>query len=189
MGSRRLSYDSPVVLSFVFLSLAVLLLDKLTSGRASALLFCVYRSPLTDPLTWPRFVLHVLGHSGWEHYIGNMLMLLVVGPQAEARYGSGRLALAMLVTALVSGLLHWALFPGTALLGASGIVFMLIVLSSFACAGRGELPLTLLLVLVLYLGRELVSMLSVSDNISHLSHIAGGLCGAVFGFALRPRQA
>ena len=118
--------------------------------------------------------------------IGNMLMLLVVGPPCEARYGSGRLGLAMLATALVSGLLHWALFPGTALLGASGIVFMLIILSSFAGAGRGELPLTLLLVLVLYLGGELVSMLTVRDNISHLSHILGGLCGAGFGFLFPP---
>lgn len=149
MRLKRLSYDSPLILSFAFLSLAVLLLDRLTGGRAVSLLFCVYRSPLSEPLTWPRFVLHVLGHSGWEHYIGNMLMLLVVGPPCEARYGSGRLGLAMLATALVSGLLHWALFPGTALLGASGIVFMLIILSSFAGAGRGELPLTLLLVLVL----------------------------------------
>lgn len=189
MRSRRLSYDSPVILSFTFLSLAVLLIDKLTHGQAVRSLFCVYRSPLSDPLTWPRFVLHVLGHSGWDHYIGNMLMLLVVGPQAEARYGSARLALAMLVTALVSGLLHWALFPGTALLGASGIVFMLIVLASFACAKRGELPLTLLLVLVLYLGGELVAMLGARDNISHLTHIAGGLCGAAFGFAFKPRQA
>ena len=177
MRLKRLSYDSPLILSFAFLSLAVLLLDRLTGGRAVSLLFCVYRS------------LHVLGHSGWEHYIGNMLMLLVVGPPCEARYGSGRLGLAMLATALVSGLLHWALFPGTALLGASGIVFMLIILSSFAGAGRGELPLTLLLVLVLYLGGELVSMLTVRDNISHLSHILGGLCGAGFGFLFRPRQA
>ena len=189
MRLKRLSYDSPLILSFAFLSLAVLLLDRLTGGRAVSLLFCVYRSPLSEPLTWPRFVLHVLGHSGWEHYIGNMLMLLVVGLPCEARYGSGRLGLAMLATALVSGLLHWALFPGTALLGASGIVFMLIILSSFAGAGRGELPLTLLLVLVLYLGGELVSMLTVRDNISHLSHILGGLCGAGFGFLFRPRQA
>ena len=65
----------------------------------------------------------------------------------------------------------------------------LIILSSFAGAGRGELPLTLLLVLVLYLGGELVSMLTVRDNISHLSHILGGLCGAGFGFLFRPRQA
>ena len=35
MRLKRLSYDSPLILSFAFLSLAVLLLDGLTGGRAS----------------------------------------------------------------------------------------------------------------------------------------------------------
>ena len=184
MRLKRLSYDSPLILSFAFLSLAVLLLDRLTGGRAVSLLFCVYRSPLSEPLTWPRFVLHVLGHSGWEHYIGNMLMLLVVGPPCEARYGSGRLGLAMLATALVSGLVQFIFFPGVALLGASGIVFMMIVLSSLAGMRNGAIPLTLILVVVLYLGGEVVDSVTVQDNVSHLTHIVGGLCGAALGFSM-----
>ena len=41
----------------------------------------------------------------------------------------------ILMTALVSGILQCVLFPCSALLGASGIVFMLIMLSSLAGAG------------------------------------------------------
>ena len=33
-----------------------------------------------DPLTYVRFFTHVLGHSGYSHYMGNMLLLLLVGP-------------------------------------------------------------------------------------------------------------
>ena len=46
------------------------------------------------------------------------------------------------------------------------------------------IPLTLLLVGAIYLGSEVVNGLSVSDNISQLSHIVGGVCGAIFGMAL-----
>ena len=68
--------------------------------------------------------------------------------------------------------------------GASGIVFMLIVMASLSGLRRGELPLTLLLVLVLYLGGEVVDALTVQDSVSHLTHIVGGLCGAALGFSM-----
>ena len=84
----KLQYNSPVVLSFAFISLGVLPLDYLTGGASSMKLFSVYRAPLTDVLTYPRFVLHVLGHRGYAHYIGNMMLILVVGPPLEERYGS-----------------------------------------------------------------------------------------------------
>lgn len=30
---------------------------------------------------------HVLGHAGWDHFIGNMLLFLVIAPPLEERYG------------------------------------------------------------------------------------------------------
>lgn len=83
--------------------------------------------------------------------------------------------------------MQWFFFPSSALLGASGIVFMLIVMASLSGMRRGELPLTLLLVLVLYLGGEVLDGLFSRDNVSQLTHIVGGLMGAVCGFALRRR--
>ena len=38
-----------------------------------------------------------------------------------------------------------------------------------------------LLVFVLYVGRELVSSF-LDENVSYVAHIAGGLCGSLFGF-------
>ena len=181
---RRFQYNSPVILTFALVSLLVLWLNDLTGGRSNALLFSVYRSSWKNPLTYLRFFGHVLGHSGWSHYTGNVLMILVVGPMLEEKYGSINLLEMILLTALVSGIMHVALFPGAALLGASGIVYMLILLSSLASMRQNCIPLTLILVAAIYLGGEVVNGLTASDNISQLSHIVGGVCGAIFGMAL-----
>lgn len=185
MKKLRIQYNSPVVLSFALLSLLALLLGQLTGGWTTRALFSVYRAPLTDPLTYVRMVGHVLGHSGYAHYMGNMTLLLVVGPPLEEKYGSRRLLGCILFTALASGLVQFIFFPGTALLGASGIVFMMIMLSSLAGMREGTIPLTLILVVLIYLGGEIVDAVTVRDNVSQLTHIVGGLCGAGLGFAMK----
>ena len=184
----RLYANAPVTITFALLALAALVLGAVTDGWTTRTLFSVYRAPLSDPLTWVRMVGHVLGHSGYAHYIGNMMLLLVLGPTLEERYGSGSIAVAIVMTALVAGVVQMACFPDTALLGASGIVFMMILLSAFGGTPRGRgVPITLLLVGVLYLGGELWDAIFVRDNISQLSHILGGVCGTVFGFLLTRR--
>ena len=183
---RRLpiQYNSPVVLTFSLLSLGALLVGELTGGLSTRLLFCVYRASLADPLTYVRMFTHVLGHAGYSHFMGNIMLLLVVGPPLEEKYGSRRLLGCIVLTALVSGLVQFLFFPSTALLGASGIVFMMIVLSSLAGMREGAIPLTLILVVILYLGGEVITALTTRDSVSQLTHVVGGLCGACLGFAM-----
>ncbi len=185
MKRFAIRFNAPVVLSFAILSLLVLVLDSATGGASTARLFCVYRAPLTDPLTYVRFFTHVLGHSGYSHYMGNMLLLLLVGPGLEEKYGSRNLLLTIAITAFATGLVQFLLFPHSALLGASGVVFMMIVLSSFTAMRRGEIPVTLILVVIFYLGGEIMDGLFKQDSISQITHIVGGLCGLVFGFTIR----
>ncbi len=180
----KITYNSPVVLSFTLLSLLALIIEKLTGGRAAALLFSVYRAPLTDPLTYLRLFTHVLGHADISHYMGNFTVILLVGPMLEEKYGGKRLLAMIAVTAAVTGLLNMIFFPGTALLGASGIAFMMILLSSYANSRSGEIPLTLIFVAALYLGTEILNGIFASDNISQAAHIIGGLCGGVFGWVI-----
>ena len=183
--TMKISYNAPVALTFALLSLLALVANHFTNGWANATLFSVYRcSLLADPLGFFRFFGHVLGHSGYAHYIGNMVLILVLGPNLEDRFGSWNVLWAILFTALVSGLVQFIFFPGTALLGASGIVFMMILLSSFGGVKNGTIPTTLILVAIFYLGGELWDAIFVRDNISQLTHIIGGLCGTVLGFAL-----
>ena len=60
----KIQYNSPVVLGFAFLSLAVLILDTLTGGLSTVKLFSVYRSAPNDVFTYPRFVRKKTGNDG-----------------------------------------------------------------------------------------------------------------------------
>lgn len=186
--TMKISYNAPVTLTFALLSLLALVLNWFTHGWTNHNLFSVYQCSLADPLAWVRFFGHVLGHSGYAHYIGNMVLILVIGPNLEDRFGSWTLLWAILITALISGLVQFIFFPGVALLGASGIVFMMILLSSFGGVRNGTIPTTLILVAVFYLGGELWNAIFANDNISQLTHIIGGLCGTVLGFALSGKK-
>ena len=177
---KKITYNSPVVLTFAAVSLLSLILGAVTGGATTNKLFCVYRAPFGDPLTYLRFFSHVFGHADYGHFMGNMLMLFVLGPQLEERFGSRALIAMIAATALVSGLISFVFIPR--LLGASGIVFMMIVLSSFTGDTKGTLPLTMILVFVLYIGGEVVKGVFESDNISRLTHIVGGICGGFFGY-------
>lgn len=181
---QKFQYNSPVTLTFALLSLFALFLGWLTKGASTSLLFCTYRSSLTDPFTYVRIFGHVLGHAGWSHLVGNMVLFLVLGPMLEEKYGSKAFIRMIVITALVSGIFYMVFYPNNALLGASGVVFMMIVLSSAAGMKDGRIPITLILVVIIYLGGEIIEGTGAADGIAHAAHIVGGLCGASFGFLL-----
>ena len=186
--SKKIQYNSPVILTFAIVSFGALIINSITNGISNQLFFSVYRSSLSNPLTYIRLFGHVLEHANLQHYTGNMMMILLLGPMIEERYGS-RTTLQMIgITAFVTGIINSALFPRVALCGASGIVFLLIVLSSMVNFKEGEIPLTLILVLVVYLGEEIVNGLFSRDNISQLAHIIGGICGCGFGFMIGAKK-
>ena len=181
-----LQYNAPTTLTFTLMCLFVLFLDFITSGNSTAKLFCVYRWDMREILGYVRLFTHVLGHSDFSHLTGNLVLMLVVGPALEERYGSGNMWWAIVVTALVSGTIQCLFFPDTALMGASGIVFMMIIMSSLG-GMRGGIPITLILVFIIYIGGEVYTGIKTSDNISQITHIVGGLCGAVMGIGMRVR--
>ena len=185
---KKIDYNSPIILSFAFVSFVSLVLGYITGGRSTQALFCVYRSSAANPLTYVRLFGHVLGHADLSHYINNMMMLLLVGPMLEEKYGSKLLFLMILVTAFLTGLLNVMLFPGTALLGASGVVFMMIILSSVTSVKEGTIPLTLIVVVILYLGQQIMAGLFTPDNISQFTHILGGILGGVFGLVIKRKN-
>lgn len=125
---KKIDYNAPVVLSFALLSFFVLLLGEATGGAITLKYFCVYRSSLADPLTYFRLFSHVLGHANLQHYASNMLLLLILGPMLEEKYGSKMILEMIVVTAFVTGVINFIFFTN-GLLGASGIVFMMIILS------------------------------------------------------------
>lgn len=139
MKKIRLTYNAPVNLTFVLLCFVATLLNYITQGASNVLLFMTYHSSLANPLTYLRFFTHVLGHSGWAHFIGNASYLLLLGPMLEEKHGGDNIVKIILVTALVTGVINYIFFPRVALCGASGVVFAFILLTSFTSfRGRGN---------------------------------------------------
>lgn len=184
----KLQFNAPVILMFTILALAAWIAGNITDGWTTAKFFSIYRFTPGDFFGYLRLFGHVLGHASWEHYMGNMVLLLVVGPPLEEKYGSWNMLWCILFTALVSGIVHCIWDPNTMLLGASGVVFMLIMLSSLAGMRDGAIPITLILVAVIYLGGELVAAFTAKDSVSQLTHIVGGLCGTFLGFLMSRRR-
>ena len=178
----RLSFNSPVVLSFAALCVLARIAGVLTGGESDALLFSVYRAPLRDPLTWVRCFTHVLGHTGWDHLLGNMMYILLLGPLVEEKYGPLKTFLIILAAAGVTGIISMAFFPGVMLMGASGVAFAFILGAAVTVREDRTIPVTFILVAVLYLGQQVYQGIFVRDNVSQTAHIAGGIVGAVLGF-------
>ena len=186
MKKKKMSinFNAPVTLSFVMICFIVTIIGVVTGGRSTWLLFMTYHSSLSNPLTFLRLFTHVFGHSGWSHFIGNASYLLLLGPMLEEKYGSKELLEVIGITALATGLVNYIFFWNVGLCGASGVVFAFILLASFTGFKEGEIPLTFILVIVIFLGQQVYEGLAVQDNISNMAHIVGGIVGTILGYNL-----
>lgn len=184
----RLSFNSPVILGFTLACFIVLILDKVTGSASMRAFFSVYRSSLASPFTYIRFFGHVLGHASWDHFFGNIMMLLVVGPLLEEKYGSANILFVILATALVTGVINFIFFPHVQLLGASGVVFAFILLASLTSIEEEKIPLTFILVALIYIGQQVYDGLFIRDNVSNLTHILGGIVGSSLGYVMNKNK-
>lgn len=179
----RLVYNSPVILTYAIAATAVLLADYLLGGWLIRLFFTA-RPWFLAPS--PGIVLHILGHANFQHLFSNFVIIMLVGPLLEEKYGSIKILFMLLVTALTTGILN-LIFFSTGIVGASGVVFMMIILASFANVKNGEIPATFVFAAMFYIGIEIISSLG-KDNISQFGHIIGGVAGGVFGLWFAPRK-
>jgi len=190
----RIKYNAPTVLSFALFSALVLLLSRTLFPNQSENWFAEnwFMVPGRETFSagslrnWLSIITHIAGHANWQHLINNFTLILLIGPMLEENYGSKQLFIMILITALVTGVLN-ILFFRSSLMGASGVVFMMILLSSFTNFSHGEIPLTFILALILYMGVQTYNA-SGAENISHFAHFVGGMCGSFFGFFRPPRR-
>jgi membrane associated rhomboid family serine protease len=184
LSHMKLKFNSPVVLGFSLACVAVFVLDKIMAGHLMPY-FALGNVSLDQPFSVMTLFTHVLGHASLEHLIGNLTFILLVGPIVEEKYGDMKTLFMMLVTALATGILNMLFFK-SGLLGASGIVFMFILLVSFTNTKSGEIPITFILIAILFIGKEIIQSLQ-NDQVSQFAHIMGGICGSIFGFINRPK--
>lgn len=175
------TYNAPVVLTFALCAFLVHLANAWSGGVLSPAYFAALPDfDYASFWSWFRLVSHALGHKDMAHLASNFAVILLIGPILEEKYGSRALLVMILATSLVTGVLN-TLFFNTGLMGASGVVFMMILLGSFANHKAGEIPLTFLLVVGIYLAGEVTAAFR-EDEVSQFAHVLGGLCGTVFGF-------
>lgn len=184
----KITFNAPVVLTFVVICFIATILGIITQGRSTQAVFMTYHSSLKNPMTYIRFITHVFGHSGWGHFIENASYLLLLGPMLEEKYGSDRIIIVIAITALATGLINYIFFGNVALCGASGVVFAFIVLASFTGFKAGEIPLTFILVVIIFIGQQVYEGIAIQDNISNMAHIVGGIIGACVGYGLNKEK-
>jgi membrane associated rhomboid family serine protease len=185
----RIKYNAPTVLTYALICATVLILSQTILRGLAAEWFMVPGKTRFSPGSfrdWFSLLSHIAGHADWNHLLSNFAVILLIGPILEESYGSFSLLFMIIITALVTGLLN-VFFFSRDLMGASGVVFMMILLASITNFNKGEIPLTFILVLLLYLGREVINAFTV-NNISEFAHIAGGFCGSLFGFFRMPKR-
>ena len=183
-----ISFNSPVILGFAAVCVIAQVLNMITGGASNRAVFSVYGASLLDPLTWVRCIGHVFGHAGWDHLIGNLMYILILGPMIEEKYGTANTVIIIAVTAAVTGIINMVFFPNVGLLGASGVVFAFILISSITVREDHTIPVTFILVAIMYLGQQIYQGLFVKDNISQMAHIVGGAVGSAMGFLLSRKK-
>lgn len=184
----KIKYNSPVVLTFALISIAVFFINyifwgDLGTSKSGLMQEFFVLSGVWDwgnPLNYFRLFSYSLGHANLGHIAGNMSLFLLIAPIMEEKYGSRNIAKMMIITVLVTAIFQIILFD-TGLVGASGLVFMFIVLVSFANVEKGTIPLTFILVAIFYVGQEILQSMD-NDNTSQYAHIVGGIMGGIFGF-------
>jgi membrane associated rhomboid family serine protease len=176
----RIQYNSPVILTFAIICTVLRFIEELTGSGMMMNWFALMPDRVMHGSNYyPTLVTYALGHASLDHLLGNMSLLLLTGPAVEERIGGRQTFWLIIATALLSGIIQVFAFK-EGLIGASGVVFMFIVLSSFANARSGVIPLTFILVVLLFVGKEILSSMK-EDEVSQFAHIAGGVIGSIYG--------
>ena len=182
---KYFQYNSVLILSYFFISLFALILNNITHGKSNKVFFSSYRSSGFNPLTYLRLFTHSIGHENWQHLSNNFLYILLIGPMLEEKYGTMNLLIMFVLTSGVTGILN-SLMSENTIMGASGNVYMLIILSSFVNIQAGKIPVTLVLIFLFYILNEIFAGMfkTKRDRVSHLGHLIGAACGCIYGFYL-----
>ena len=151
------------------------------------------------------YIGHMFLHGGWDHLLGNMVFLLLFGLSVELALGAAWFIGLYLLGGLAAGTLHILVEAGSSMpvIGASGAVsavmgmFVAVYgirrLRFFYTLGFafGEFSAPALVVLPLWLGKEVFGYFFGSDNVAYWAHFGGLVAGFAFALALirlRPAQ-
>ncbi len=133
---------------------------------------------------WWRLESATFLHAGWDHLLGNCLVLYVVGMACEHAFGFARTAVVYFTSGLTGSLLSGALSPGPSV-GASGAIFG-VVAAVIVVLYRHQTRFYLRdkrigFVLLMWAAYQISTGLlnPYIDNFGHLGGFAGGASAAL----------
>ena len=201
-SSPKLTFDFPVTVTFVIVSLVLFLLDVYAfKGKMfSSILIChgskqaLVPFNFKSPADFAGLFFYVFGNVGWEMLFANLTIILLLGQILEERYGSVMLGPMMFISTMISGVLT-ACISTVPLTGAGCIIFMMAVLVSLTELTKKRIPLSCLLVFVLFLSFEIFRAAKGSSGQDAMQKVCGvliemigGICGSIFGFLVLPKK-
>jgi len=152
----------------------------------------------TEP--W-RLITHQFLHGDFGHLLGNMIVLLIAGPFAEAALGRFRFLLGYLTGGVAAGLVHLLFAPGS-LIGASGAISAAMAMVAviywtrrvpvfywvFVYFDTARIPA--LALLPVWIANELYQLASQPQSrIAYTAHLGGFVAGALIAWLLKPSDA
>lgn len=181
-NSMKITFNSPFILTFSLIATFVLIISLSTGGNLAILTL----DGNFNFKSWESYVglfLYPLSHGSVTHLVSNFGIILLIGPILEKQYGWQKLLSMSVIATLIIGIAH-IILSNHGLIGASGLVFLYIVLASLTNANNKEIPLTFILVVGLFLGQEIINSFS-ADQVSQLAHIGGGIMAIVFRYVFK----
>lgn len=188
----NIDLDAPATVMFALVSLILFALDSFVFKGKLASSFMSSPAASGDFVftagkvsSYFRLILYAFGAVSWEVLITNLVFILLLGPAMEERYGTVIIGIMMIVSTLFSGVLN-ACFCKESMQGCTAIVFMMIFLNSFLSFSKKKIPLSFVLVFILFIVRE-VFVKNPNGVVGIIIGIAGGLCGSLFAFLASPK--
>lgn len=182
---QQIDIDAPLTISFCCLCIVIQLFHGLL-GESFIFYFTVpsySHFSVYSVVSYIRMLTHVAGHSSWDHLFHNLVNILLVGPSCEHHFGGLVMIKIVVLSALASSVAFVMYGPRNSYqLGASGVVFTLILLSSLARVRRGYVPLTFVCQAVIWCTKELVGVFFYNDRVSHIAHLSGAIVGTAAGY-------
>ena len=183
----KINYNAPFTLTFTLIAVLIFALNQITPVDLNNFLATPANfHSLRDLFSFAGIFFHPFAHRDLDHISGNLMLFILLSPILEEKYGAVKMLEMSFITAIITSIFHMIFFPNSVLIGASGLVFMMIILVSFTGNKEKGVPLTMILIMIIYLGKEILNFFN-HDSISQSAHIIGGLMGASFAFTLKPK--
>ena len=181
-------FDSPLVIIFAVISILIMVLNSIAESRGASGLLGFFSAPTSskvtvtafnfrNPVHYLRLFFHIFGQRKWINLVRDLSFILLLGPQLEKLYGTKLLLLMFSVCAFVTGVLN-ACFLSVPLCGAGGIAFMMILLTVYMSIKKQVVPVSCVLLLLLYIGQGISN---AGGGNSEIVHLLAGICGSLFG--------